>query len=40
MLNVLLETPTVIGIIAIISILAITIAVCFYIIGPKDHKGE
>ncbi len=40
MVNILLATSTIIGIIAVIAVLAITIAVCFYLASPKEENHE
>lgn len=40
MTNLYLATSTIIGIIAVIAVIAITIAICFYILSPHDNGGD
>lgn len=40
MTNLYLATSTIIGIIAVIAVIVITIAICFYILSPHDNGGD
>lgn len=40
MVNIFLATSTIIGIIAVIAVVAITIAVCFYLASPKEESHD